>query len=120
MYFFLGLSVIFALLLIFNLITSVSATLLWRVFSKRAAANWSARRRADFIYAIRVLPFFAAIGFVGFFMIPAYLLFEPYSSGETISIGLAIVSGIAVLGILIAAYRVFRTLGVTHNLTQNW
>lgn len=120
MYFLLGISLTFAFLLILNAATAISATALWHIVAIYADKNWSARRRAGFIFALRVFPVAVALLFVSAFVLPAYFLFEPHSSDETIGFNLAAVAGISAVGVVIAFYRIFGTWRATRRLVRNW
>ncbi len=119
MYFFLGISLFFALLLALNFLVSAAATVLWRVIEK-PAQKWSARRRAKAIFALRTFPLFAAVILVFAFLLPSYLLFEPHSSNETVSAKLAILALISLVGIAAAFYRIFGTWWRTRRLVTSW
>ena len=119
MYFLLGISLMFALLLILNLLISAAATFLWRVLSP-IAEKWTARRRAQTIFALRIFPFISALIFVVFILLPAYLLFEPHSSGETVSFKLGAIALASTIGILAAFYRIFGTWWKTRRLVSDW
>lgn len=120
MYFLLGISLIFALLLAVNSAATAAAAILWRLVAKRAGENWSARGRADFIFALRVFPFAAALVFAAAFLLPAYILFEPPAPSETIGFKLAVASAASAAGVLIAVCRLFRTRRATRELVSNW
>jgi hypothetical protein len=119
MFYFLGVSLLFALLLILNTLISLTATVLWRVFA-RATQNWPAQKRTQIIFAFRVYPFLLTIILVFAFLVPAYLLFEPDSRNETVTLKLAIPAIISLIGIAIAFYRVFGTWWQTRRLIKNW
>lgn len=119
MYFLLGTSLMVALLLVLNLLISAAANVLWRVLSP-IAESWTARRRAQTIFALRIFPFASALIFVAFILLPAYLLFEPHSSGETVSFKLGMIAIASTVGILAALYRVFGTWWKTRRLVSNW
>jgi Zn-dependent protease with chaperone function len=119
MYFLLGICLIFALLWTLNLLASLSASVLWRAIA-RPAARLSSRRQEQIIFSLRVFPIGAAVVFVAAFLVPAYVLFEPFSSGERVSLKLALISLGSLLGIGFAAYRVIRTWLVTRRLTASW
>ena len=119
MYFLLGICLIFALLWTLNLFASVSASVLWRAVA-RPASRLSSRRQEQIIFTLRAFPVGAAVVFVLAFLTPAYLLFEPHSSGETVSLKLALISIASILGICFAGYRMLRTWLVTRRLTTNW
>ncbi|MEO7539947.1 MAG: M48 family metalloprotease, partial [Pyrinomonadaceae bacterium] len=119
MYFLLATCLAFSLLLILNLVVSVSASVVWRVVSP-ATKHITARKRAQIIFALRTFPVGAASLFVLAFLLPAYFLFEPHSSNEVVSIKLALISAASLSGIGIAAFRVARTWAVTRRLASDW
>jgi Zn-dependent protease with chaperone function len=119
MYFFLGISLLFALLLALNFLVSAAATVLWRVIES-PAQNWSAQMRAQVIFAFRIFPLLAAIILVFAFLLPSYILFEPHSSDEIVSAKLAILAAISLIGIAAAFYRIFGTWWRTRRLVKNW
>src|ERR1043166_1468365 len=119
MYFLLGICLVFAFLLTLNLFASVSASAVWRLVS-RSAKTLSSRRQEQIIFALRTFPIGAALIFVLAFLLPAYVLFEPRVSGESVSAKLAIISLVSLLGIGLAAFRVLRTWNVTRRLTTDW
>lgn len=119
MYFLLGISLIFASLLIFNAAASIFASVLWRFVSK-SAVNWSAQKRARFIFALRVFPFAGALVFVSAFLLPAYLLFEPYASDESVGFKLAFLSTVSAVGGVCAFVNIFRTRRATRRLVSDW
>jgi len=119
MYFLLAICLAFSLLLILNILVSVSASVVWRVLEP-AAKRASARRRAQIIFALRTFPIGAATLFVLAFLLPAYVLFEPHSTEETVSYKLALITLASLTGIAIAAFRVARTWVVTRRLMANW
>ena len=119
MYFLLGISLVFAFLLTLNLLASMSASVLWRAIA-RSASTLSFRRQEQIIFTLRAAPVAAALVFVSVFLLPAYLLYEPAASGETVSLKLAVISLASLLGIGAAFFRVFRTLRATRKLTRNW
>lgn len=119
MYFLLGTALMLALLLVSNLAALLAANILWRALAA-AAQNWTARRRAQTIFALRIFPLGAALIFVAAFLLPAYLLFEPQSSEETVGVKLALLAFVSTIGIGLAASRVFGTWWKTHRLVKNW
>ena len=119
MYFLLGTSLMLALLLVLNLSVSTAASVLWR-FIAPAANSWTARRRARIIFALRIFPCACAIVFVAAFLLPAYLLFEPQSSKEIVSAKLALLALVSVVGVAVAACRVFATWWRTRRVVADW
>ena len=108
-----------ALLLVLNLLVSVAAIVLWRVISP-LAENSTAQRQARIIFALRIFPLVAALVFIAAFLLPSYFLFEPHSSKEIVTIKLALLSFVSIIGIGIAAFRVFATWWRTKRLVADW
>ena len=119
MYSLLGISLFFAIFFVLNLLFSATAATLWRVFSP-IAEPWTAGRRVQVIFALRILPTIFAFVFVTAFLLPAYLLFEPHSSEEIVSFKLALFTLLSAVGVSIALYRVFGSWWVTRRLVANW
>ena len=119
MYFLLGICLIFALLWTLNLLASLTASVIWRVVA-RPASHLSSRKQEQIIFTLRAFPVGVAVIFVLAFLLPAYVLFEPLSSGETVSVKLGLISLASLLGIGLAGYRVFRTWLATRRLTTSW
>jgi Zn-dependent protease with chaperone function len=119
MYFLLGISLMLALLLVLNLLVSTAATVLWRVLAP-TAKTWTAHSQAQTIFALRIFPFAATLVFLVAFLLPAYFLFEPHSSEETVGVKLALLAFVSVIGVGIAAWRVFGTWRRTRRLVKNW
>ncbi len=119
MYFLLGISLVFASLLVLNAAASIFGSVLWRFVSK-SAVNWSAQKRARFIFALRVFPFAGALVFVSAFLLPAYLLFEPHASDESVSFKLAFLSTVSAIGSVCAFVNIFRTRRATRLLVSDW
>ncbi len=119
MYFLLGISLIFAFLLIINMVVAAGASALWKIISGSTYAL-SVGTRAEIIFGLRISPIAASLVFVFAFLAPSYLLHEPASSGEVISGKLGLLAIISCLVIAIALYRVLRTWTATRRLTSNW
>ncbi|MBS1795750.1 MAG: M48 family metalloprotease [Acidobacteria bacterium] len=119
MYFLLGFSLILAVLLAINIVLSFGTELV-----RRAAAPFlkkiPARKKSRIVFGLGVLPLVVAVVFVGAFLIPAYLLFEPSKSEETVSLKLAALAGLSLAGIAVALYRVFGSWWTTRRLVANW
>lgn len=120
MYFILGISLIFTFLFVINAAATVAATGIWRAVAGYARENWTARRRTDFIFALLVFPFIAALLFVAAFLIPAFLLFEPRSTKEIAGFAQSAVCAISVAGFLTAVYRFFQARSATRGLVSGW
>ncbi len=119
MYILLAIFLCFAALFAFNWLASAAAVVLWRMISPRAK-NWSAIQRAKIIFAFRVFPIIGALIFVLAFLLPAFLLFEPYNTKEVVTYKLALPALLSVFGILLAAFRVGGKLWKTRRLIAGW
>ncbi|MFM9903086.1 MAG: M56 family metallopeptidase [Pyrinomonadaceae bacterium] len=119
MYFVLGIALTLAFLLIVNMVVAIFASALWRAVLGFVQA-FSVNARAQIIFGLRILPVAASLVFVIAFVIPAYLLHEPDSSGESVSGKLALIAFTSSFGVCIALYRVIETWLVTRRLTANW
>lgn len=118
-YFLLGICLALAFFVTLNLLGSVFASVVWRLISK-PVKDLSSRKQEQIIFALRVFPITAAVIFVLAFVLPAYLLFEPYSPKEVVSFKLVLIAVVALLGIGIAFFHVFRTWIVTRRLAVSW
>lgn len=119
MYNLLCICLLFAFFFVLNLLTSASAAIAWRVFSP-VFDGISARRRVQIIFWLRLLPTVFAFVFATAFFLPSYLLFEPHSSGEIITIKLAAPALISAIGFGIAIYRAFGAWWATRRLSASW
>ena len=119
MYILLAIFLIFALLFVSNLAVALAAAGFWRVLTP-FAKNWSAQQRAQILFALRFFPFAGAAIFVFAFLLPAYILFEPHTSGEVIGFKLAALASVSSLGMTLAFYRVFATWWRTRGLVRSW
>lgn len=119
MYLLLGISLTLALLLIVNLCVAVAASAVWNAVSKYVDGI-SPGLRAQVIFGLRILPVAAALILVAGFVVPAYVLHEPYGTDEIVSLKLATLAIASSLGFGYALYRVLRTTYVTRQLIRNW
>ncbi len=119
MYTLLGISLSLALLLIVNLLVALVASFVWNAVS-RLMGSAPAVIRAQVIFGLRILPVAAALILVAGFVIPAYVLYEPYSTGEVVSFKMAALAVVSSLGFGFALYRVFRTFLATRKLISEW
>ena len=88
MYELLGISLVLASLLTVNALASVAAAACRR-FIERPLQRCSARTRAEILFTMRVTPPALAFISVAFFLVPSYVAYEPYASGEVVSKKLA-------------------------------
>ncbi|CAN5492487.1 hypothetical protein BH10ACI2_BH10ACI2_08810 [soil metagenome] len=119
MYYFLGISLLLAFLLIVNMIVAALAAAFWRAISGHLEDH-SVNTKAQIIFGLRILPLAAALIFVFAFIGPSYLLLEPAGSGEVVSGKLGLLALISSIGVLVALYRVFGTWLATRRLIANW
>lgn len=119
MYYLLGISLIFAALLTTNVVSSIAAEIFWRAASP-FLKKLPARKQSQIIFALSVFPFVLALAYVLGFLLPAYLLFEPYKSNEVVSFKLALLSFISLTGFAIAIYRVLGIWWTTRRLVLDW
>ncbi len=119
MYYFLGISIFLASLLVLNIFVSLAASLIWNA-CENYTKNWSPRHRKQAIFALRIFPLVAALVFVLAFLLPAYLLFEPHTADEIVSPKLAVPALLSLLGIAFASFRVFGTWRQTRRLIKSW
>lgn len=119
MYYFLGISLFLASLLVLNFFISLASSLIWNR-AENFLQNWSPQKRKQVIFVIRVFPFLAALVFVLAFLLPAYLLFEPHSPDETVSAKIAVPALLSLFGIGFALFRVFGTWRRTRLLLGDW
>jgi Zn-dependent protease with chaperone function len=119
MYFLLGISLIFACFYAVHFAASLAALGLWRV-SGRATQTLRPDTRANIILVLRTAPFAIAAVFAVAFVAPAFLLFEPLVSDETVGYKLAAIAVISAIGMAAAAMRIFASWWQTRRLTREW
>lgn len=119
MNYFLGISVALAVLFIVNLSLAVFIAVFWR-FGSRFLLRLSAIALDRVILGLRAFPPVAALIFVGGFLVPAFLLYEPANSGEVVSLRLGAVAGLCLIGVGLASIRIFRSWVSTRSLTAEW
>jgi Zn-dependent protease with chaperone function len=119
MYELLGISLVLAGLLSINAFVSLLAVAFWRVLAV-PARRWSAHNRARVIFALRVGPPSLALFTILGLVIPAYLIYEPLSSGEIVSNKLAALALISLLGVALALARGLKSWRATRVLLKQW
>lgn len=94
-----------------------------------AAGLWVTRRflhrvaprtGANLLFTMRVLPLFLAFVAALGFALPAFLRFEPHSTGELIGLRLLLLATLGALVSGLAAIRGWRILRATHRAQQRW
>ena len=118
MYDLLGICLALSVLLASNALASLIIAWLWRAIARPARAL-PATVRAELIFALRVLPAAVSLACVIFFLIPAYILYEP-ATAEAVSIKLAAFALVSASGIALAVWRGFASWRATRRLIRDW
>ncbi|HEX6730030.1 MAG TPA: M48 family metalloprotease [Pyrinomonadaceae bacterium] len=119
MYELLGVNIILAALLTINAVATLAAAAVGRML-KRPLLRCTARTRAEILFTLRIGPPAIAVVAIGAFLIPSYLMHEPYATKEPITVklgALAIASGI---GVGFAFWRGLRSWLATRSLLRKW
>jgi Zn-dependent protease with chaperone function len=119
MYQLLGISLALAVFLVINASTSLGATILWRIIKSRVR-DWPASSRSRLLFALRFSPIVIATITVAAFLIPAYILYEPYEASERVGPLLALVAGLSAGGLITAACRGLAAWRATRRLIGDW
>jgi Zn-dependent protease with chaperone function len=119
MYEFLGITLVLAMLLTVNAVATAAAAGLWHVF-KLPMLRCSARTRAELLFVMRMGPPVIAIIWIAAFMIPSYLVYEPYSTNEFVSKKLGALAVISAIGVTFAIWRGIRSWLATRSLLKKW
>lgn len=119
MYELLGISLVLASLLTINALASIASAACWR-FIERPLQSCSARTQAEILFAMRVGPPALAFISVALFLIPSYVVYEPYVSGEVVSKKLATLAILSAIGVGFALWRAVRSWWATRSLRREW
>ena len=119
MYELLGISLVLATLLTINAAASLAAAGLWRLIEK-GMRSFSARTRAEVLFALRAGPPALALISVAAFLTPSYLFYEPYSTNEFVSKKLSALAILSAMGVTLALWRGFRSWLATRSLLRKW
>ena len=119
MYQLLGICLALTVLLAVNALASLVTAVAWKILQTRCSML-SARARAEILFALRALPPATAILCVGFFLIPAYVNYEPLSTGEVVSKKLAALAFLSAAGLALACWRICRSWLATRALLRSW
>ncbi|HXT64121.1 MAG TPA: M48 family metalloprotease [Pyrinomonadaceae bacterium] len=119
MYLLLGTCLALASFFALNAFASALISLLGRI-ATLLAQRWSARTRAEFLFALRIAgPIFSLI-VVAILFVPSYVGYEPYGTSEVVSRKLATLAAISFLGLGFAFWRAFRSWIATRRLERQW
>ena len=119
MYELLGISLVLASLLTINALASLAAAACWPFIERRLQTR-SARARAEILFAMRVGPPALALISVALFLVPSYVVYEPYASAEVVSKKLAALAALSTIGLAFALWRALRSWFATRSLRQEW
>jgi Zn-dependent protease with chaperone function len=119
MYELLGISIALAALLTINALATVAAAGVGRVL-RRPLKQCTARTRAEILFALRIGPPAMAIVALGVFLIPSYLIYEPYVTEERMTAKLAILAIASAIGVTLAVSRGVRSWMATRSLVRQW
>ena len=119
MYYLIGITLLLTFLFVINITSAIATALLWRVISK-PAYDWSPRKRSTLLFSLRIFPIVTALIYSFGLALPAYILFEPNVTEETIGYKQWILVAACALGFAIASFRVFGSWWQTRRLTAQW
>ena len=119
MYELLGICLVLASLVTINALASVATAACWR-FIERPLQSRSAHTRAEILFTMRVGPPVLAFISVALFLVPSYVVYEPYASGEVVSKKLATLAILSAIGVGFALWRALRAWFATRSLQQEW
>jgi len=119
MYELLGISLVLAALFAINAGASALATGLWGLLA-RPLQRCAASTRAEILFAMRVGPPAVALITVAAFLIPSYLAYEPYRSGELVGNKLSALALLSAIGVALALWRGVHSWLATQSLLRRW
>ena len=119
MYELLGINIALAALLTINALATLAAAGLGRLL-RRPLRRCTARTRAEILFALRIGPPALAIVALGAFLIPSYLIYEPYATKERITAKLAVLAVASAIGVALAVWRGVRSWMATRSLVREW
>ena len=119
MYAFLGITLVLALLLAINATATMVAAGFGRL-CKPLLRRCSARTRAEILFVMRMGPPVIAIVAIAVFMIPSYLIYEPHTTDEFVSVKLGALAALSAIGVGLAISRGIRSWLATRSLLRDW
>jgi Zn-dependent protease with chaperone function len=119
MYELLGINVALAALITINALATLSAVGISRLL-RRPMLRCTARTRAEILFALRIGPPAIALVSLGVFLVPSYLLHEPYSTKESVTFKLALLAIASGIGVTLAVWRGLRSWIATRSLLKQW
>ncbi|MCU1286087.1 MAG: peptidase BlaR1 [Acidobacteriales bacterium] len=105
----------------FLLHTALSVTsLLFFSLRQQRLQRISPHRAAQTFFLLRVIPTFLTLIAAAALIVPAFVRFEPASTGEPVPIPLAVLASISLLVLLGALQRAFSAVIQSHRVMQAW
>jgi Zn-dependent protease with chaperone function len=120
MYALLGLCLALATLLSINALAACAVAAVWRALLAKWTRAWSADARARLLFALRFAPFALALLFVAALIVPSYLRYEPAATAEAVSLKLAVLAAVSIMGLALAAWRGLMAWLTTRRLIADW
>ncbi|HYY43522.1 MAG TPA: M48 family metalloprotease [Pyrinomonadaceae bacterium] len=120
MYHLLGLCLALAALLTANALAAFAVAGVWRGWLRGRTRAWSGAARAQLLFTLRVAPCVCALLFVCALVVPSYLRFEPAGTAEAVSVKLALLAALAILGLALAVWRGLVAWRTTRRLVADW
>ena len=119
MYALLGISLGLATFFVLNVLATAAISLFWRI-AEPLTRRWSARARAEWLFALRIAAPLLSLLMVAMLFVPAYVGYEPYGTSETVSKKLAAFALVSIVGVVFALWRAFQTWIATRRLAKQW
>jgi len=119
MYYLIGASLLFTFLLATGIALASMMAGTWRVLEP-FCSELRPDTRARLLFGLRVMPIVVSFALILAFILPAFLLYEPLHSGETVGLKLSIVIGLTTFGIAAALFRMFGSWWRTRRLISEW
>lgn len=119
MYYLIGITLVLTFLFVINLTSAFAVSLAWW-FVSRIADTWPPRRTSAVLFTLRIFPIATALLYSFGLALPAYILFEPHVTEETIGFKQWILVAACGLGLAFAAFRIFGSWWQTRKLLNGW
>jgi len=119
MYVLLGTSLALATFFTLNVLATAAISLFWRI-AEPLARRWSARTRAECLFALRVAAPLLSLLILATLFVPAYVGYEPHGTSEVVSKKLAAFAVISIVGVGFALWRGFQSWIATRKLAKQW
>jgi Peptidase family M48 len=99
-----------------------ASLIVWTLRGTVAAVlrSWAPATAARVLFAVRVLPCFLALGVTLGLALPAFLKYEPRSSGEAMSARLLLLAAAGAVALIVMAVRGLRVLWATASTERRW